>query len=222
MMKSEDKKIKSVIFDLDGTLLDTSEGVICSVRKVIEHYGYRDLTEEEFRSFIGPPLKQHLGKIFDLSEEDSIEAMNYFRGEYIKEDIYHASIYPGLVELLQKLQESGYKLGVATYKREDMAISLLKEKGLAQYFDVIHGADKDGKLTKAEVVSLTINDLGALASETVMIGDSDNDAIGADGAGTLFIGVTYGFGFKKSEDVEAFPNIGIADGCEDIYTIIER
>ena len=74
----------------------------------------------------------------------------------------------------------------------------------------------------SEVVSLTINDLGALASETVMIGDSDNDAIGADGAGTLFIGVTYGFGFKKSEDVEAFPNIGIADGCEDIYTIIER
>lgn len=213
--------IKSVIFDLDGTLLDTSEGIISCVQKVIDHFGYGQLDDAGFKSFIGPPINRHLKEIFNISEEESIEAMNYFRGEYIKGDIYRAKVYPGLVDLLKKLRDSGYKTGVATYKREDQAISLLEEKGLLQLFDAVHGSDVAATLTKAEVVNLTINDLGAAASETVMIGDSDNDAIGAEGAGAHFIGVTFGFGFHDKYDIMKFRNIGAADSCEEIYSIVD-
>ena len=212
--------IKSAIFDLDGTLLDTSEGIISSVTKLIEHFGYGSLTPEQYRSFIGPPINRHLKAIFGLSDEESIEAMNYFRVEYAKGDIYRSKIYDGLVDLLQNLRKDGIKLGVSTYKREDMAKSLLEEKGLAELFDVIHGSDAAATLSKADVVTMTINDLGNSASETVMIGDSDNDAIGAEGAGAKFIGVTYGFGFKDKTAIEAFANIGIADSCEEIFSII--
>ena len=213
--------IKSVVFDLDGTLLDTSEGVFSSVLKMVEELNYRPLTESELRSFIGPPIRDTVVKIYGVSREEGMDAMNIFRKYYVQGDIYKGIIYPGLKELLIKLHESGIKVGVATYKREDQAKALLEEKGLAPLFDVIHGADPYGKLTKADVVALSIKDLGHAPEETVMIGDSDNDAIGASGAGALFIGVTYGFGFTSKADVDLYDNIGVSEDCAGIYPIIE-
>ena len=215
-----DKNIKAAIFDLDGTLLDTSVGVLSSVKKMIEHFGLHNLTEEELQTFIGPPINKHLEKIYGLSEDKAMEAMNYFREEYPKGDIFKAEHYDKMSEMLATLKRKGIKLGVSTYKREDMAKTLLEEKGLAKHFDVIHGSNAASNLTKADIVDMTIRDLGFSPEETVMIGDSDNDAIGAAGAGALFIGVTYGFGFKNAADVASFENIGIAAIPMDIVDII--
>ena len=225
--------IKSVIFDLDGTLLDTSEGVISSVLKMIKHYGYHDLTRAELESFIGPPISKSLVRLYGVSDEEGLEAMLYFRKLYTKgvdaflageteelPDVFNGEIYPGMEELLQGLKNHGIKVGVATYKQEDQAKKLLAYKGLAKYFDVIHGADPHGKLTKAEVVALSIKDLGAAPEETIMVGDSDNDAIGAEAAGALFLGVTYGFGFKTTDDVEGFKNVGVAATTYEALDII--
>ena len=88
-----DTKIKAAIFDLDGTLLDTSVGVLSSVKKMIEHFGLHNLTEEELQTFIGPPINKHLEKIYGLSEDKAMEAMNYFREEYPKGDILKAEHY---------------------------------------------------------------------------------------------------------------------------------
>ncbi len=145
--------IKSVIFDLDGTLLDTSEGIISSVEKMIDHFGYKKLTRAELETFIGPPISKSVIRIYGLSDEEALEAMKYYRVVYkaepedgSKPDLFRGSIYPGMEELLQKLRDDGYKVGVATYKPEHMAKALLEEKGLTKYFDVIHGADLEGKL----------------------------------------------------------------------------
>ena len=224
--------IKSVIFDLDGTLIDTSEGVISSVLKTIEHFGYRELSRAELESFIGPPINKSMERHFGVSEEEGKEAVRYYREQYMAEnvdengnvskaDIYKGDIYPGMENLLQSLRDMGIKVGVATYKQEWMAKDLLEEKGLAKYFDVIHGADPEGKLTKADVVALSIKDLGEAPEETVMIGDSDNDAIGAKGAGTLFIGVSYGFGFATLDDIGEYDNIGTAETTDEVLEIIK-
>ena len=221
--------IKSVIFDLDGTLLDTSEGIISSVEKMIDHFGYKKLTRAELETFIGPPISKSVIRIYGLSDEEALEAMKYYRVVYkaepedgSKPDLFRGSIYPGMEELLQNLRDDGYKVGVATYKPEHMAKALLEEKGLTKYFDVIHGADLEGKLTKADVVSLSIKELGHTPEETAMVGDSDNDAIGAEGANALFIGVTYGFGFKTESDVNEFNNIGYASTPLEVMDVVKN
>ncbi len=226
--KYGDMMINSVVFDLDGTLLDTSEGVISSVKKMLERCGLPEATDEQLRGFIGPPINKRLIQLYGISEEDAFSYMNIFRDEYIRGDLYKAVIYPGMAETLRRLREDGLRIGVATYKREDQATALLAHCGLAPLFDVIHGADADAKLTKADVLALTVKELGFHAENTAMVGDSTNDAVGAAGAGTPFIGVTYGFGFSCDEDIisvcnsEALPLLGCSPDCPGIADIVER
>ena len=203
--------IRSIIFDLDGTLLDTSVGVLSSVQKMIEHFGLHNLDDDDMRSFIGPPINKNLERLYGMAPDKAMEAMSYFREEYPKGDIFRAEHYDGMDELLYSLKDLGFKVGVSTYKREDMAKTLLEEKGLAKYFDVIHGSNAAS--------DLTIRDLGFEPDETVMVGDSDNDAIGAEEAGALFIGVTYGFGFSSPEEIEQYDPFGIAESPLDILDL---
>ena len=214
--------IRAVIFDLDGTLLDTSEGVMRSLQYMIEKLGYDPIPEEMYRTFIGPPIHQRMKEVYGISDAEAEVAMHTFRNHYLEGDIFYASHYNGMKELLQSLREEGYLLGVCTYKREDQAQVLLEEKGLAEHFHVIHGQDREGKLSKAEVLQLTMKDLGVEPAETVMVGDAYTDAVGAEGAGAHFLGVTFGFGFDTDEDVQAFRNIGVAHEAKEIREVLER
>lgn len=213
---------KAVLFDLDGTLLDTGEGVISSVKYTIEKMGLPELSYDVLKTFVGPPIKKKMMEMFELSDEVASEAMNIFREHYGAGDIYIAKVYDGMIALLDDLKKRGYKLGVATYKREDQAKKLLEKFEIADKFDVIHGSDKEGMLTKADVINNCVRELGYSPCEMVLIGDSDNDAIGAKQAGLEFIGVTYGYGFKSKADVDCFQNMGIAEECYQISELINR
>lgn len=213
---------KAVLFDLDGTLLDTGAGVIKSVQYVIENMQLPMLPPDELKKFVGPPIRAKMREVFHLTDADAGRAMDMFRDHYGQGDIYVASIYDGIPTVLRTLRQKGLKTGVATYKREDQAKKLLAKFELDCLFDVIHGSDRDGILTKADVVSSCIRDLEVIPDEAVMIGDSDNDAIGAKQAGLHFIGVTYGFGFKKKEDVYSYDNIGAAGTCDEILNYIRQ
>lgn len=214
-------KFKAVLFDLDGTLLNTSEGVIASVRHTIETLHYNELNEEQLLSFIGPPVKLKMKEIYHLTDEDAAHAMDVFRSHYGGDDLLKASVYEGLPELLSYLRSQNIKIGVATYKREDMAKRVLEHCGIASYFDAICGSDVAGNLTKADVVRNCMHALNAdEPDKAVMIGDSDNDAIGAKAIGLSFVGVTYGFGFKSPEDVAAFENCGCAATVPELQEIL--
>lgn len=204
------KHWKAILFDLDGTLLNTSEGVISSVRYTLETCGYAPLTEEQLFTFIGPPVNRRLKEIYGISDDESLKAMNIFRDHYGREDLFKSCAYEGMAELLASLRKKGYRLGVATYKREDMAKRVLEHCGIASHFDSICGSDAAGKYSKADVIRNCMQALD-VTGEAVLIGDSDNDAIGAREAGLDFIGVTYGFGFHSREEIERFSPEGIAD-----------
>lgn len=202
--------IKNVIFDLDGTLLDTSEGILLSVEHTVKTLGYGELTHEQKLSFIGPPVQVSLKRLYGLSDEEAQRGAGVFRDHYKEEALLKARPYEGIYDLCRILKDKGIRMAVATYKREDYALKLLKHYYFDKYCDPMHGADNNNVLKKEDIIMLCVNELGAKKEECVLIGDTDNDAKGAMEAGIPFIAVTYGFGFKNVGDLKDYPYVGIA------------
>lgn len=197
---NKNKKYKYVIFDIDGTLLDTTQGIISAIDYTIKKCNLNELEYSDKLYFIGPPIQDSFKKAYNLSSEEAMEIANVFRERYRKFELYKARVYNGIMELLQQLKENGVKIGIATYKREDYTIDILKHFGIFNYCDVIHGTDYEGKLSKYDVIKLVIKELGIEnINDAVMVGDSNNDYLGAEKNGMHFVGVTYGFGFSKND-----------------------
>jgi len=204
-------KYKAVVFDVDGTLLNTREGILDAVFTTVEEFGLRRIKPEEEKFFIGPPIQKSMMSVFGLTAEEAQNFAGIFRERYSKpEYLFRAEVYDGVIELFEALKAKGIKIAIATYKREDYAIDIVSHFGLMDYADVAHGADNFNKLTKADIIKMSIEEMGLTPEECVMVGDSDNDAIGAMGIGCPFVGVTYGFGFENEADVNEFDNIGAA------------
>lgn len=212
--------MKAVLFDLDGTLLDTTEGVLESAIFAAKKLGYEELPYETMLSFVGPPIQNSFIKWYGCSQEKAQEAANVFRTYYKENALFKAALYPDLIDLLKELQMKDIKIGVATYKREDYAISILEHFGIAPFCITMHGADNFNKLTKADIVNMCIDELGTEKREVVLVGDTEHDALGAERAGVPFLGVTYGFGFKTKADVDHYPNIGCANSAKEILNFI--
>lgn len=214
-------KIGNIIFDLDGTLLNTAPGIIESVKHTIRAVGYQELSDEELLTFVGPPIQNSFMKMYACSSVEAQNAANVFRKHYRTKALLKAEPYNGIYNLCHKLRSENRKLAVATYKREDYAISLLKHFGFDQYFDSIHGADNENILTKADIIDICLKELRASKENTVLIGDTVHDAEGAKRMEIGFLAVTYGFGFKPKTLIE-FQCLGVADNVSEIYKIIRK
>jgi len=212
--------IKNVIFDLDGTLLDTREGVIESAKYAAKQMGYAELPYETMLSFVGPPIQNSFIKHYGCDQETAQKAANIFRDYYKNTALLLAEPYEGIYDLCRVLREHGVKMSVATYKREDYALTLLRHFDFHKYCDPMHGADNNNVLKKEDIVRMCQEEMGATKEDSVLIGDTDNDAKGAVKANTPFIAVTYGFGFKNEEDVADYPHVGVANTPLDIAKII--
>ena len=187
------KKYDIVLFDLDGTLLDTSKGIYNCVRYTESKMNLEPIADSELHKFVGPPASESYKESYNLSDED-IKLAVYYHREYGKEKaIYEAEPYKDIELCLKELKKANYKLGVATLKLEEIAINILKHFNLAQYFDVICGLDSKSNFTKKDVIN---NARGAIGEgKTILIGDTMYDLIGASEANIDFLPVLYGFGF---------------------------
>lgn len=218
-MKS--RKYDLVIFDLDGTLLDTTEGVLASVRHTIKTLHFKEMPEDVLSTFIGPPIQDSFAKAYGLEGPILQEIACIFRDQYSTVDLLKAVPYEGIFELFSALRDCGAKTAVATYKREDYALRLLRHFGFHNYTDVMHGGDHENKLKKRDIIELCIKESGITdKSRVVMVGDTAHDAIGAEQMGVDFIGVTFGFGFHSREDVNEHKNVGTADTALQILELI--
>lgn len=193
----KDNHIEAILFDLDGTLLDTSEGICYSVRYTLDQLQLPQPSEESLREFVGPPIQESLMRYGELSMEEAQRGANIFRNFYKSQALFEASLYDGIITIMEQLHQIGIKMGVATYKREDYALDILNHFGIAKYCDVIHGADNDNKLTKADIIDLCIGELGVQKQNIIFVGDTEHDAKGASSAGIRFCAVTWGFGYNQ-------------------------
>ena len=189
---------KAILFDLDGTLTDSGEGIINCASFALEHFGLPVPDRDAMRVFVGPPLRDTFIQ-FGVPAQRAEEAIAVFRSRYIPIGIYENTPYPGIRELLDRLRSDGYRLFVATSKPESMALSVLNRFDLAQYFEVIAGATLDGvRDEKSQVIDYLLSLIGKQA-DAVMVGDTTFDVIGASEHGIPTIGVAWGYG--KPEDI---------------------
>ena len=207
---------RGIIFDLDGTLLDTSEGVLSSVRHTIKTMGYRELPEETLLTFIGPPVKRSLMEHYGLDDAEADRATAVFRDQYKNVDLLKARPYDGILPLLERLKSQGFLIGVATLKREDYALTILEHFGIAERCDLICGSDFASKMQKTDVLDKCLKGLNLSPAEAVLIGDTASDGSGAKCSGTDFIAVTYGFGPSDPDGWKEFEPVFIAGKPADI------
>ncbi len=202
-----------VIFDLDGTLLDTSPGIFGTANHTMKALGFEPLPDSQLRKFVGPPLAACFRIACGLEEELIDQACSIYREEYRKGKMYLASPYEGIEELLEELRSRDVTILVATLKHEEMAKAILKKKGLFSYFTSVHGSDEKGQLTKRDIILNSLDAIGRNASrEILMVGDTPHDKDGASQAGVDFVAVDWGFGFHKGEKVAPGENtLGMID-----------
>lgn len=212
-----DNHIKTILFDLDGTLLDTSEGICHSVRYAIDQLQLPQPSEECLREFVGPPIQESLIRYGGLSKEEAQQGANVFRDFYKHQALFEASLYDGIIPALEQLRNMGFKIGVATYKREDYAIDILVHFGIAVLCDAIHGADNENRLTKADIIQMCCEELGGGKDGTLLVGDTEHDARGAAMAGIKFGAVTWGFGFSPNNVKSDYPIDVVWNNVNDIF-----
>ena len=210
-----ENKYKLVIFDLDGTLADTSQGIYNAHRYTADKMGIV-LDENSLNGVIGGELLKIYKTRFQLDDDSSRKAVDIYRLWYQEKGIYQAEIYPGIEELLVNLKSNGMKLAVATLKREDFAKKMLEDMKVARMFDHILGMDIEDTLNKEKLLRKCVELVNVKTNEAVLIGDSMNDAKGADACEMDFIGVTYGFGFSDKKDINSVGAIFAADTPEEV------
>lgn len=189
------KNYKNLLFDLDGTLIDSQEGIINAAKYALEHFGILNQPIEKLYKFIGPPLKETFEVLYGFNERDSEEAVRIFRGYYKEKGVYENVLYDGISEMLEELSKAGKNIILATSKAEIYAKQILEDKEINKYFSFVCGSTIDNsRAKKAEVIQHILEKKKLYLGDTVMIGDKSHDVIGAKETNLDSIGVLYGYG----------------------------
>ena len=209
---------KTILFDLDGTLTDSGEGILNCAELGLRHFGLPVPSREEMRVFVGPPLHETFLK-FGVPEEKVEEAVTVFRSRYTTVGKFENTPYPGVHDLLKALKEAGHTLLIATSKPENMAIEILEKFELSQYFDRICGATLDrSRISKEDVIAYLLG-LSGTAENMVMVGDTAFDVVGAAAHGISTIGVSWGYG--SVSEMQQAGAIAIANTMEELLSLLK-
>lgn len=190
-------KYTTLLFDLDGTLTDSGEGIINSAVEGLRAFGIEETDQKRLRSFIGPPLYDSYKKWYpQLSESDIREAIWVYRIRYGKVGMFENRVYDGIPELLDDLRAAGFRLVVATAKPETFTLPILRRFDLLRRFDMVYGCIEEiGRLNKTDVIRDILAENPDMDGEnTLMIGDRSHDVEGAAKNGLDCVGLLYGFG----------------------------
>ena len=212
--------MKAILFDLDGTLIDSSEGITKSTQYALAHYGIIENDLSKFYKFIGPPLVASFKKYYDFPEEQAVEAVAVYRERYNKIGLFECSLYPGVRECIEKLKAQGYLIGMASSKPEVSCRRILEHFGILELFDDVVGATFDGRIdTKEEVLNEVMRSWSDVPKdEMCLIGDTMFDVEGANQVGIRTVAVTFGFG-NVQEMVEAGA-VAVCDDMEKLPDIV--
>lgn len=205
---------KNLFFDLDGTLVNSQEGIFNSIKYAAEKMNFSMPDINTLRKFIGPPPHYSFKKYFSIDDNTTEESIKKYREYYKSKGIFECELYPGMINMLKLLSEK-YDLYVTTSKPLPLATEVLKKLNIDIYFKEIAGPPFDGlTVTKMHVVMGIIEKYNLNKNECVLIGDTRFDGEGAQLSDIDFIGVTYGFG--TIEELNEFKPIALLKDTQEI------
>ena len=214
------KDYSTVFFDLDGTLIDSGEGVFNSVEYALKKIGIEVEDKSKLRCFIGPPLTVSFKTFYGFDDENADRGVVYYREYYKDKGIFECYVYDGIEECLKRLKKAGKRVMVATSKPEEYAKRILEKMGIAKYFDFIAGATMDEKTraNKIEIMQYAFDSCGVSPDDTIMVGDRLFDIEGAKHFGMECIAVLYGYGSR--EEFEKYEAEYIVNTPADVAELI--
>ena len=192
----------TILWDLDGTIVNSSPGVFESFNHTFRNMGMPELTSAEMQPFMGPPLRYTFGQIMGLTHEQTEEALALYRDFYLKQGgALNCELYPGIIETIQKSKAAGITNSLATSKAERGTKLVGEHFDFLKYFDVLGTAANDeSRNTKAAVITYAYEELqkiGADLSKVILIGDRIHDIEGARHHGIEVCLVKWGFGNEE-------------------------
>ncbi|SHM70071.1 HAD hydrolase-like protein [Ruminococcus flavefaciens] len=184
----------TLLFDLDGTLTDSTEGILKCMEHALVTMGYE--VPEDTNKFLGPPLYQSFAEFCGMNEAQVNEAVRIFRERYSVTGLFENRVYDGIPEMLERLKNAGKRLMVATSKPEVYAVRIFERFGLSQFFEIVGGANINGTRNyKDEVIEYVLAQAGITdRSRVLMIGDRKQDVEGAHKTGLKCMGILWGYG----------------------------
>ena len=214
--------MKAVLFDLDGTLSNSKEGITKCVQYALKHFGIEEPDRDKLEIFIGPPLVDSFMNFYGMSLEDAKIATAKYRERYTPIGIHEASMYPGTRECIEELKKQGYIIGMASSKPEEYCRIILEDFGILDLFDDVVGATMDGRIDSKEEVLMEVfrrwSHYGK--DEMCLIGDSIYDVEGANLVGIPCIAVSYGFGdVKQMTEAGA---VAVIDNLVELPGVLEK
>jgi len=210
----------TILFDLDGTLTESAQGIINSVLYALNKMNIPVRSDVDHQKFIGPPLHESFKKYYDFDDESARNAVPIYREYFTTKGMFEAPLYDDVIKMLQTLKDHGKSLYVATSKPEVFAKKILNYVQADEYFtDIVGALLNETRLKKDEVIAhlLEKNNIRDL-SEVIMVGDREHDIIGAKSFGIDSIGVLYGYGDR--DELETAGATYIAETPMDIAEII--
>lgn len=201
--------MNSILFDLDGTLVDSSIGIKAAFDYCFTQLQMEVPNDEQLSTFIGPPLETTFAYYFD-NEHDISHAINIFREYYKEKGVFQVELYSDIDTLLRQLKQLEKKLFITTSKNEAMAKLMLTNLGIEQYFDGIYGSIEN-RFLKEDIIKQCLKEESLSLDDTVIIGDTKFDIVGGKHNGIHTLGVTWGFGTyedlksAKSDTIVATP-----------------
>lgn len=208
-----------VIFDMDGTLTASGEGVMNAGTYALTKMGISVPPRDQLRTMVGPPLGDSFLK-FGVPEEKVEETIANYRVYYAERGKFECELYPGIRELLKELNAAGYELYIATSKPETLSEDILGRFGILNEFRLVAGATMDhAREMKTAVLEYLFEKIGR-PERALMIGDTDCDVIGSRDVGLRCVGVSWGYGTVEAMQKEGA--IAIADTAEQLMAIIQR
>ena len=216
------KKYQYVLFDFDGTIFDTSEGIYKAFDKVAEYYNLDVPDKSVYDTMIGPPLRESFSRVFKFSEEKLSEAMEVYRKYYSASGMFEVRAYDGIVPLIKSLREAGKIVCVATSKPEVFAKQILERQNMLDLFDFVAGSDinEAKRVNKVDIIRHVLKslDIEDKKDECVLIGDTRFDVAGAKAAGIDCIGILYGFGTRQ--ELESYGANYIEETLQDVHNLL--
>jgi phosphoglycolate phosphatase len=209
-----------VIFDLDGTLTDSAQGIVSSFRHALREIGAEIPDGDLAGRIVGPPMHHTL---IEMGLDDPDAAIAAYRADYSTRGWAMNSLFDGIPQLLADLRAAGVRLAVATSKAEPTAQRILEHFGLDEHFEVIAGASLDGvRATKAEVMAHALSQLEPLPDRVVMVGDRAHDVEGAAEHGIGTVVVDWGYGaadFVEPIAVAATAHVATVDDLREVLGV---